>query len=168
MVNTTPLPLYPVYRGLGGPQGLFGRVWKISTPPWFDSGPFSPWQVDIPVELSWSPWTLVHIWQTQCVTFPKTDINKYTYKNLKFRTWDSQFVTFTAGYYGDQTTVGETCNISQAREKRESLEKLDVRSAEKRSLRIRGVDNTNNPSATFDVGLFEWFSSKNDSKSSTG
>ena len=27
---------YPLYRGLGGPQGQSGQVWKISPPPGFD------------------------------------------------------------------------------------------------------------------------------------
>jgi hypothetical protein len=27
---------YPLYRQLGGPQGRYGRVWKISSPPLFD------------------------------------------------------------------------------------------------------------------------------------
>ena len=27
---------YPLYRWLGGPQGLYRRVWKISPPPGFD------------------------------------------------------------------------------------------------------------------------------------
>ena len=31
---------YPFYRGLGGPQGLYGQVRKISPPPGFD-----PWTV---------------------------------------------------------------------------------------------------------------------------
>jgi hypothetical protein len=26
----------PLYRSLGGPQGRFGRLWKISSPPGFD------------------------------------------------------------------------------------------------------------------------------------
>jgi len=28
---------YPLYRRLGGSQGWFGWVWKISPPPGFDS-----------------------------------------------------------------------------------------------------------------------------------
>ena len=27
---------YPFYRRLGGPQGRYGRVWKISSPPGFN------------------------------------------------------------------------------------------------------------------------------------
>ena len=34
--------LSPLYRGLGGPQGRFGRVRKISLPPGFDPQTFQP------------------------------------------------------------------------------------------------------------------------------
>ena len=33
---------YPLYRRLGGPQGRFGRVWKISPPPGFDPPTVQP------------------------------------------------------------------------------------------------------------------------------
>jgi hypothetical protein len=33
---------YPLYRKLGGPQGRSGRELKISPPPVFNPGPFSP------------------------------------------------------------------------------------------------------------------------------
>ena len=33
---------YPLYRRLGGPQGRFGRMRKISTPPGFDSRTVEP------------------------------------------------------------------------------------------------------------------------------
>jgi hypothetical protein len=37
---------YPLYRRLGGPQGLSGRVLKISPPPGFD-----PWTVQLVASL---------------------------------------------------------------------------------------------------------------------
>jgi len=33
---------YPLYRKLGGPQGRFGRMWKISPPPGFDPRTVQP------------------------------------------------------------------------------------------------------------------------------
>jgi hypothetical protein len=49
VLNATPRPLYtlgksqyPLYRGLGGPQGRSGRVRKISPPPEFDPRTFQP------------------------------------------------------------------------------------------------------------------------------
>ena len=44
---------YPLYRRLGGPQGLSGRMKKISPSPHPDSipGPSGPQRVEIPTEL---------------------------------------------------------------------------------------------------------------------
>ena len=33
---------YPLYTGLGGPQGRSGRLWKISPPPEFDPRTVQP------------------------------------------------------------------------------------------------------------------------------
>jgi hypothetical protein len=48
-VSVTPRPLfapgktrYPLYRRLVGPQGLFGQVWKISSPPGFNPRTVQP------------------------------------------------------------------------------------------------------------------------------
>ena len=43
--STTLLPgktRYPLYRRLGGPQGLSGQLWKISPPPGFDPRTVQP------------------------------------------------------------------------------------------------------------------------------
>ena len=48
---------YPLYRRLGGPQGLSGRVWKISPLPGFNSRTVQP------VTIRYTDWAIpAHLW----------------------------------------------------------------------------------------------------------
>ena len=70
VVNATPRPIYtryPLYRRLGGPQGRYVRVRKISSPPGFDPLTVQPvasryTDCTIPAHLRWKTNMNINTW----------------------------------------------------------------------------------------------------------